>query len=100
MQRDVGTQLSGAEALVPSSLAGSLPHRHQRLRAEMIGRRADAGRRTNSIQLSTPPPPTHTHIKASPTGGWQGHLKGFPDSSVGKESPAMQETLVQLLEKG
>ena len=51
----------------------------------------------NFLPLRPPPP---THIKASPTGGWQGHLKGFPDSSVGKESPAMQETLVQLLEKG
>ena len=25
------------------------------------------------------------------------HMKGFPDSSVGKESPAMQETPVQFL---
>ena len=50
--------------------------------------------------LPLPPTHIHTHIKAYPTGGWQGHLEGFPDSSTGKESPAMQETLVKLLEKG
>ena len=67
MQRDAGTEVSGGETFVPSSLAGGLLDRHRRLRIEMTGRRARSGRRTNPILLLP-------HIKASQIGGWQGDL--------------------------